>query len=73
VRDLTPLDALGVGPGDRVVEDDGRVVRLEVERDRLGAVLETLPRLGALVDLEVAEAEVEEIIRDLFSRGRMPA
>src|SRR5699024_9944138 len=64
-RDLTPLDALGVGPADRTVEDGGRVMRLEVPRDRLGDVLETLPRLGTLVDLEVADAAVEEIIRDL--------
>jgi ABC-2 type transport system ATP-binding protein len=73
VRDLAPLDALGVGPDDRAVEDDGRVLRLEVARERLGDVLETLPRLGALADLEVADAEVEEIIRDLFSREGVTA
>jgi ABC-2 type transport system ATP-binding protein len=73
VRDLAPLDALGVGPTDRDVEDDGRVLRLEVARDRLAEVLEALPRMGALVDLGVADAEVEEIIRDLFSREEVLA
>jgi hypothetical protein len=39
-----------------------------VARDRLSDVLEALPRLGPLVDLSVADAEVEGIVRDLFTR-----
>ena len=72
-RDLGSLAALGVGDSGRQAEDDGRVLRLEVPRDRLGDVLETLPRLGTLIDLEVADAAIEEIIRDLFTREGMPA
>ncbi|MBA2247461.1 MAG: ATP-binding cassette domain-containing protein [Chloroflexia bacterium] len=67
---LTGLGALGIEPGDIEVEDAGRVVRLEVPRERLGDVLERVPRLGTLLDLEVADAEVEDIIRDLFTAGR---
>ncbi|HWV23374.1 MAG TPA: ATP-binding cassette domain-containing protein [Thermomicrobiales bacterium] len=52
----------------RTTDDDGRVWQLDVPRDRLNDVLETLPRLGAMIDLEVADADVEEIIRDLFTR-----
>jgi ABC-2 type transport system ATP-binding protein len=70
VRDLAALDRLGVGPEDREQEDDGRVFRLEVSRERLSEVLEVLPRLGAMIDLGVADAEVDEIIRELFTRGR---
>ena len=59
--------ALGIERGDIVFEDAGRVVRLEVHRERLSDVLERLPRLGTLLDLGVADADVEEIIRDLFT------
>jgi ABC-2 type transport system ATP-binding protein len=46
----------------------GAEVSLEVARERLPGVLEVVPRLGPLVDLEITEADVEEIIRDIFSR-----
>jgi ABC-2 type transport system ATP-binding protein len=46
----------------------GTALSLEVSRERLSEVLEILPRLGPLVDLEITEADVEEIIRDIFSR-----
>jgi len=45
------------------------VLSLEVSRDRMSDVLEQLPRLGPLIDLSVADADVEEIIRDLFASG----
>jgi len=56
----------------RVLDPDesdsgGNVLALEVEREALGDLLSLLPRLGPLVDLAVADAEVEEIIRDLFT------
>jgi len=41
---------------------------LAVERDEVPEVLATLPRLGRLVDLDVADAEVEAIIKELFTR-----
>lgn len=55
----------------RVLDPDeadsgGNVLALEVEREALGDLLSTLPRLGPLVDLAVVDADVEEIIRDLF-------
>ena len=53
-----------------VVDDDAddAVLSLSVSRGRLSDVLELLPRLGPLVDLGVADAEVEAIVRDLFTR-----
>ncbi|MGC4106825.1 MAG: ATP-binding cassette domain-containing protein [Thermomicrobiales bacterium] len=48
-------------------ETGGNVLALEVEREALSELLATLPQLGPLVDLAVADAEVEEIIRDLFT------
>jgi ABC-2 type transport system ATP-binding protein len=47
----------------------GAELSLEVSRERLSDVLEVLPRLGPLVDLEITEADVEEIIRDIFTRS----
>ena len=73
IRDPSTLDALGVGVEDRRSEDDGRIVCLEVSREDLNDVLEALPRMGALLDLEVADADVEGIIRDLFSREEVTA
>jgi ABC-2 type transport system ATP-binding protein len=71
VADLAALEVLGVGPGDREREDDGRVFSLEVSRERLSDVLELLPRLGTMLDLGVADADVDEIIRELFTRERV--
>ncbi|HEU0163873.1 MAG TPA: ATP-binding cassette domain-containing protein [Thermomicrobiales bacterium] len=65
-----PVDASALG-GDvtriPVEDDDGRVVALEVPRDGLSDLLELLPRLGPMIDLSVADADVEEIIRSLFA------
>jgi hypothetical protein len=55
------------------MEDDGRVFRLEVSRERLSDVLEVLPRLGTMLDLGVADADVDEIIRELFTREKVVA
>ncbi len=68
------IDPGNLGPGIevRAIEGDGasgQVLSLEVSRERMNDVLETLPRLGPLVDLSVADADVEEIIRDLFASG----
>ncbi|TCC43849.1 ATP-binding cassette domain-containing protein [Kribbella capetownensis] len=54
----------GVG----AVDCDGQLIRLEVDRERTGDVLGELTRLGPLVDLDVADADVEDIMRDLFLR-----
>jgi len=58
--------------GVSAVEVSGLTVRLEAERERTGDVLEQLTRLGPLVDLDVADADVEDIMRDLFE-GREEA
>jgi ABC-2 type transport system ATP-binding protein len=49
---------------------DPHVLSLEVAREDMGALLEQLPGLGPLVDLGVADADVEDIIRDIFSGQR---
>ncbi|MGB3305297.1 MAG: hypothetical protein WBA63_03865, partial [Thermomicrobiales bacterium] len=62
-----PLDGgvtVAAAEGD---DESGQVLSLEVTRDRMGEVLEVLPRLGPLIDLTVADADVEEIIRGLFA------
>jgi ABC-2 type transport system ATP-binding protein len=58
-------DLEGVG----AVEVSGHTVSLEADRERAGAVLSELTRLGPLVDLDVADADIEDIMRDLFLRG----
>jgi ABC-2 type transport system ATP-binding protein len=50
------------------VDVDGQTVKLEADRERAGFVMEQLTRLGPLVDLDVADADVEDIMRDLFLR-----
>jgi ABC-2 type transport system ATP-binding protein len=49
--------------------DDDLVLSLEVSRERLGEVLALLPAQGPLVDLDVSDADVEEIIREVFTSG----
>ena len=68
VAGLGEIEGAGVLRTNADREDDGRVLALEVARDDLSAVLERLPRIGALIDLEVNDADVEDIIRDLFTR-----
>jgi ABC-2 type transport system ATP-binding protein len=58
--------------GVTAIDGSGRLVELEVDRERTGDVLEQLTRLGPLVDLDVADADVEEIMRDLFLRRGTP-
>ncbi|MEU8225407.1 ATP-binding cassette domain-containing protein [Kribbella sp. NPDC048915] len=50
------------------VEVSGQTVELEAERERAGVVMEQLIRIGPLVDLDVTDADVEDIMRDLFLR-----
>ncbi|MFI5736053.1 ATP-binding cassette domain-containing protein [Kribbella sp. NPDC051587] len=61
----TPVE-LGALTGVGAVEVTGLTVRLEADRERTSEVLEQLTRLGPLVDLDVADAEIEDILRDLF-------
>jgi len=66
------VSVLGDGVTVTALEGDaesGQVLSLEVTREGLGDTLEQLPRLGPLLDLSVADADVEEIIRDLFAGG----
>ncbi|MGW6197354.1 ABC transporter ATP-binding protein [Kribbella sp. NPDC055110] len=57
---LTGLD------GVTAVEVSGPTVKLQADRERAGFVMEQLTRLGPLVDLDVADADIEDIMRDLF-------
>ena len=66
----TAHDLPGVDPAHVSLGEDGRVLKLEATRERIGDVLERIPKLGAMVDLEVTDADVDEIIRDLFTRER---
>jgi ABC-2 type transport system ATP-binding protein len=54
--------------GVTAVEVSGQTVKLEADRERAGFVMEQLTRLGPLVDLDVADADIEDIMRDLFQR-----
>lgn len=73
VRDHERLSGVGLAPSDIGVADDGRVLSLEVSRETLGDVLQALPRIGSLLDLEVNDADVEDIIRELFTRDHVLA
>jgi ABC-2 type transport system ATP-binding protein len=72
---LAPALVAGIDELDgalEVIEVAGSVVRLEVTRERTGDALRELTRLGPLIDLDVADTDITDIIRDLFSR-RNPA
>ena len=66
----TTVDGSHLAGLDGVTAVDGsdQLVKLEVDRERAGDVLEQLTRIGPLVDLDVADADIEEIMRDLFLR-----
>src|SRR5690606_35516089 len=49
---------------------DPHVLSLEVTREDMPALLEYLPGLGPLVDLGVADADIEDIVREIFARNR---
>jgi len=59
---------LAATAGVTALEVADQTVTLEADRERAGEVLEQLTRLGPLIDLDVADADVEEIMRDLFLR-----
>jgi ABC-2 type transport system ATP-binding protein len=54
--------------GVTALDDSGQTIKLEVDRERAGDVLGQLTQIGPLVDLDVADADIEEIMRDLFLR-----
>jgi len=66
----TTVDAVRLSGLDGVtaVEVSGQQVALEADREQAGAVMEHLTRLGPLVDLDVSDADIEDIMRDLFLR-----
>jgi ABC-2 type transport system ATP-binding protein len=64
----TTVDSSRLAAVEDVTAVEGQLVKLDVDRERVGDVLEQLTRLGPLVDLDVADADVEEIMRDLFLR-----
>jgi ABC-2 type transport system ATP-binding protein len=70
IPDPLSLDFPGVDLEHLAVTGEGRILKLEAPRDRLGDVLEMVPKIGAMVDLEVTDADVDDIIRDLFTHAR---
>lgn len=56
----------------QVVELAGQVLRLEVSRERASDAVAQLVRLGPLVDLDVTDTDIDDIIRELFSRESTP-
>jgi len=55
------------------LDDDLRRISVAAPRDRVADVAARLLQLGAAIDLNVEEAPVEEIVRELFREQRNPA
>jgi len=55
------------------LDDDLRRISVAAPRDRVADVAARLLQLGAAIDLNVEEAPVEEIVRELFREQRIPA
>lgn len=57
-------------PETAVIDSDGPIVRLEAERSKITAVLSAAPGWGELVDVEVGEADLDEVMRTVLG-GRL--
>ena len=53
--------------GVRPVAANGPQLRLEVERDALPGLLAEVPRWGTLVDLEIGDAELDEVMQSVLA------
>lgn len=62
-----PQWPVGVRPSS--TDADGRQLVLEVEREALAGLLSDVPRWGALVDLEVRDAELDEVMQTVLANG----
>ena len=58
----------GVVVLDRIDGQSADVIMIESPRDALSETLAKLPTLGSLLDLDVSDSDVDEIIRELFTR-----
>jgi len=67
--DLSALDRdrVNVAVEGDVADPTGCVLSLTVPRSEVGTMFAQLPRLGELADVSVADADVDAIIRDLFT------
>ena len=54
--------------GAAIEDDDGTVVMIESAREDLSALLESLGRLGAIQDLSVTDADLDDVMRGYFQR-----
>jgi ABC-2 type transport system ATP-binding protein len=55
-------------PGVTVIDrPTPNVLRLDIDRDRLADVLTAVPGWGSVVDLEVADADLDEVMATVFS------
>jgi ABC-2 type transport system ATP-binding protein len=52
---------------ERTDDQPDEVILIESPRDSLSETLSLLPSLGAMLDLDVTDTDVDEIIRDLFT------
>lgn len=55
-------------PGVRLVDRSGSRVAFDVEREQVPRLLEYVPRWGELVDLEVSDADLDEVMRSVLTR-----
>lgn len=56
----------------QVLEIAGQVLRLEVSRERASDAVAQLVGLGPLVDLDVTDTDIDDVVRELFSRDSVP-
>ncbi len=57
-------------PETSMINNEGPIVRLEADRSKITAVLSAAPGWGELVDVEVGEADLDEVMRAVLSGAR---
>ncbi len=64
-----PVSAASLPPDATVEDTDGSVIAIERSREDLSLLLEELGSLGTIQDLSVTDADLDDVMRDVFQRG----
>lgn len=64
-----PVDALLLPTGAQLEDNEGTVLVIESQREELSQLLESLGQLGAIQDLTVSDADLDDVMRGFFQRN----
>lgn len=64
-----PSPPTALPPDVIMIENEGPIVRLEADRSKITELLSAAPVWGELVDVEVAEADLDDVMRTVLTGG----